>query len=73
MVSDAFLFNNQYDKVRIKGKWNNSKKGIIQTPTPQRSTYWKGNHWVAFEYGRATYHLSILKYVPLVSSYLSID
>ena len=28
MVFDAFLFNTQYYKVRIKGKWSNPGKGV---------------------------------------------
>ena len=30
-------------KVRIKGKWRNTEKGIAPSTTPWCSSYWKGN------------------------------
>ena len=34
MVLDASLFNIQHYKLRIKGKWCNSGKGVASSPTP---------------------------------------
>ena len=35
LVLDASLFNTQYRKVRIKGKWSNPGKGGALSPTPR--------------------------------------
>ena len=41
MVLDASLFNTQHYKVWIKGKQNNPEKGVVLSPTPHCSSYWK--------------------------------
>ena len=43
MVLDASLLNTQHYKVRIKGKWINSRKVVMSSPIPRRSSYWKGS------------------------------
>ena len=43
MVLDAALLNTQHCKIRIKGKVEQSKKGVAPSPTPQCSSYWKGS------------------------------
>ena len=30
-------------------KWSNSGKGVVPSPTPQCSSYWKGSLWVALD------------------------
>ena len=32
-------------------KWNNPRKGIAPSSTPQCSSYWKGSLWVTLNYG----------------------
>ena len=41
MVLDTSLLNTQQYKVRIK--WSNPGKGIVPSPTPRFSCYWKGS------------------------------
>ena len=41
MVLDTSLFNTQQYKVRIKGKWSNSGKGVAPSPTLRCSSYRK--------------------------------
>ena len=38
-------------------KWSNPGKGVGPSPTPWCSSYWKGNHLVAPDYGRQLYLL----------------
>ena len=45
MALDTSLLNTQQYKVRIKVKWNNSRKGVAPSPTPWWSSYWKGAFW----------------------------
>ena len=45
MVFDTSLLNNQYFKVRIKGKEDQSRKGLLTSPIPQYSSYSKGSSW----------------------------
>ena len=52
MVLDTSLLNTQQYKVRIKGKWNNTGKGVAPAPTPQCSCYWKGSLLVTLDYSR---------------------
>ena len=33
-------------------KWSNPRKGVEPSPTSRRSSYWKGKHLVALDYGR---------------------
>ena len=43
MVLDATLLNTQHYKVRIKGKVEQSMEGVVPSPTPWCSSYWKGS------------------------------
>ena len=36
-------------------KWSNLVKGVVPSPTPYCSSYWKGSLWVAPDYGRQLY------------------
>ena len=38
-------------------KWSNSRKGVAPFPTPQCSSYWKGNIWATLDYSRQLYLL----------------
>ena len=55
IILDASLLNSQHYKIRIKGKWSNAKKGVVSTPTPWYSNYWKVSLQVALDYGGPTY------------------
>ena len=59
MVLDASLLNTQHYKVRIKGKVEQSRKGVAPSPTPWCSSYRKGSLRVTLDYGRQLYSLSI--------------
>ena len=52
MVLDTSLFNTQQYKVRIKGKVEQSRKGVAPSPTPRCSSNWKGSFLVTLNYGR---------------------
>ena len=39
MVLDAFLLNTQHYKVQIKGKVEQSREGVMPSPTPWCSSY----------------------------------
>ena len=54
MVLDASLLNTQHYKVWIKSKGNTPGKGVAPSPTPQYSSYWKGNLQVTLDYSRPT-------------------
>ena len=43
MVLDAALLNSHYYKVRIKGKVDQSRKGVAPSPIHWCSSYWKGS------------------------------
>ena len=58
MVLDAALLNTQH-KVRIKGKWSNPEDGVVPSPTPRCSSYWKGCLRVTLDYGRQLYLLTV--------------
>ena len=60
MVFDASLFNIQHYNALIKGKLNNSEKGVVFY---LYSNYWKGNLRVTINYGRQTYLLTIYIYI----------
>ena len=47
MVLETSLLNTQQYKVRIKGKVEQSRKGVAPSPTPQCSSYCKGSLMVA--------------------------
>ena len=57
MVLDDALLNTQYYKVSIKGKVEQSKEGVVPSPTPWCCCYWKGNLWVTLDYGHQIYLL----------------
>ena len=44
-------------------KWSNRVKGVVLSPTPRCSSYWKGSLQVAFDYGRQLYFNFIYIYV----------
>ena len=50
MVLDASLLNTQHYKV-----WSNSGKGVMLSPTPQCSSYWKWSLCIALNYGQPTH------------------
>ena len=60
MVLDASLLSTQHYKVRIKGKVEQSRKGVAPSPTHWCSSYRKGSLRVTLDYGRQLYLLSIL-------------
>ena len=33
-------------------KWSNPGEGVVPSPTPQCSSYWKGSLWIALDYSR---------------------
>ena len=53
------------DKVLIKGKMSNSRKGVGSSSTPRCSSFWKGSLRVAIDHGRPTYSLFISIYLYL--------
>ena len=57
MELNTSLINTQQYKVRIKGKVEQSGKGVVPSPTPRCSSYWKGSRLVALDYGRQLYLL----------------
>ena len=57
MVLDASLLSTQYYKVRIKGKVEQSRKGVAPSPTHWCSSYRKGSLRVTLDYGRQLYLL----------------
>ena len=57
MVIDATLLNTRHYKVRIKGKVEQSGKGVAPSLTPWYSSYWKGSLLVTFDYGPQLYFL----------------
>ena len=67
MLLDVSLLNTQYYKIRVKGKWNNPRKGV--TPSLRCSSYWKGNFRVApTTFGQLIYtyiYIYILKGIGL--------
>ena len=54
-VLDTFLLNTQHYKVCIKGKWSNPRKGVVSSPIPWCSSYWKGNLRVTLDFNQPTY------------------
>ena len=51
IVLDTSLLNTQQYKV----KWSNPGKGVVPSPTPQRSSSWKGSLWLPSTKGRQLY------------------
>ena len=52
MVLDASLLSTQHYKVRIKGKVEQSRKGVASSPTHWCCSYRKGSLRVTLDYGR---------------------
>ena len=50
MVLDADLLNTQCYKVRMKDKVSNPGKGVVPSPRPLCSSYWKGSFWFTLNY-----------------------
>ena len=46
-------------RVRIRGEWSNPRKGVAPLSIPRWISYWKVSDWVALEFGRPTYYLSV--------------
>ena len=61
MVLDASLLSTQHYKVRIKGKVEQSRKGVAPSPTHWCSSYRKGSLRVTLDYGRQLYFTLVLK------------
>ena len=59
MVLDASLLSTQHYKVRIKGKVEQSRKGVVPYPTHWCSSYRKGSLRVTLDYGRQLYFFFI--------------
>ena len=57
MVLDASLLSTQHYKVRIKGKVEQSRKGVAPSPTHWCSSYQKGSLRVTLDYGRQLYFI----------------
>ena len=51
----ASLLKTQQFKVRIKGKWNDSRKEGVSSATLWCRSYLKGSLWYPLNYGRPTY------------------
>ena len=78
MVLDASLLSTQHYKVRIKGKVEQSRKGVAPSPTHWCSSYRKGSLRVTLDYGRQLirpkvnsgtgFWICILKCCPLARS-----
>ena len=67
MVLDASLLSTQHYKVRIKGKVEQSRKGVAPSPTHWCSSYQKGSLRVTLDYGRQLYftYMFILIFILL--------
>ena len=66
MALDASLLNTQHYKVRIKGKVEQSREGVVPSPTPWCSSYRKGSLRVTLDYGRQLYLLLLLLIVIII-------
>ena len=64
MVLDASLLSTQHYKVRIKGKVEQSRKGVAPSPTHWCSSYRKGSLRVTLDYGRQLYLLIYIYILP---------
>ena len=63
VLLDTSLLNTQHYKVRFKGKVEQSRERSSTFPTPRCISYWKGSFWVALDYGRQIYLLTIYVYI----------
>ena len=61
MVLDASLLSTQHYKVRIKGKVEQSRKGVAPSPTHWCSSYRKGSLRVTLDYGRQLFFILLEK------------
>ena len=52
--------------LRVKG--SNPGKGVVPSPAPWCSSYWKGSFWVALDYGHQLYYIYIYIYIYLEKS-----
>ena len=55
MVPDVGLLSSQHNKVRIKGKVEQTRKGVAPSLTSWCSSYWKGSLRVTLDYDRQIY------------------
>ena len=62
MVLDASLLSTQHYKVRIKGKVEQSRKGVAPSPTHWCSSYRKGSLRVTLDYGRQLYFICLMTF-----------
>ena len=69
MVLDASLLNTQHYMVRIKGKVEQSREGVVPSPTRWCSSYRKGSLRVTLDYGRQLYLLLFNTLVSLTFSF----
>ena len=65
MVLDASLLSTQHYKVRIKGKVEQSRKGVAPSPTHWCSSYRKGSLRVTLDYGRQLYFTYTKRFIYL--------
>ena len=65
MVLDASLLSTQHYKVRIKGKVEQSRKGVAPSPTHWCSSYRKGSLRVTLDYGRQLYFFTYIVEVSI--------
>ena len=61
MVLDASLLSTQHYKVRIKGKVEQSRKGVAPSPTHWCSSYRKGSLRVTLDYGRQLLYFEVIE------------
>ena len=62
MVFDAALLNTQYYKVRVK--WSNPGNGVVPSPKPHCSSYWKRSLLITFNKGcQLHFHLLLSKLI----------
>ena len=71
MVIDASFLNSHHYKVRIKGKVELSRKGVVPSPRLRCSSYWKRNLCVVLDYGRQLIYIYI--YIPGWGKYKAVD
>ena len=57
ILFNASLLNTQHYKVWIKGKWSNPGKGVAPSPTPECSSFWKGNLHVTLDNSQPTLYI----------------
>ena len=73
MVLDASLLNTQYYMVRIKGKVEQSREGVVPSPTHWCSSYRKGSLRVTLDYGRQLYFTFMCSLIWSVSLFNGIS